>query len=54
MIKCTFDLEINNCPFYNKDNNRCVYEKKCSFQAEDKVIDRYVRKERWYEKYYKK
>lgn len=48
---CKLDKDINKCPYYS--NGKCSYDKKCSFQI-TKDAAQYVRKERWYEKYYKK
>lgn len=50
---CTMDQDINSCPYYNKLTNSCFYDKKCSFQKVEELTQKYIRKERWYEKYYK-
>lgn len=54
-MKCTLSVEVNNCPFCNKDNMECNNNKNCAFQMDKNspVKDKYVRQERWYEKYYK-
>ena len=49
----TFEKDINTCPFLNLLTEECSNEKKCSYQEQPKPNDKYVRKERWYEKYYK-
>ena len=53
----TLSADINNCPFCDKDSMLCKNENKCAFKQEkieDNISpDGYVRKERWYEKYYK-
>lgn len=55
-MKCTFDEDINECPFYDKKTKLCSNNNKCSFQESSSSSnqEKYVRKERWYEKYYKK
>lgn len=60
MKKCKLDKSVNKCEFFEK-NCRCNNANKCSFQevepedVEDATVGNngYVRKERWYEKYYK-
>ena len=52
-MKCTLPVEVNECPFYSKKNAECKNIKKCTFQEDDtQITGKYVRKERWYEKYY--
>ena len=57
MLKCTLDKDINTCPYFSKDEY-CSNENQCSFQQidEEKIVEnlKYVREERWYEKYYRK
>lgn len=57
MTRCELSEDINNCPFYNKEKTECLNTKtKCTFRTEeniDVINNQYVRKERWYEKYYK-
>jgi hypothetical protein len=55
MYECELPKEVNQCPHYTEDGY-CNNENKCSFQKEDvkEVKNQYVRKERWYEQYYKK
>lgn len=57
-MKCALSIKANECPFCDKDKMECKNENKCSFQEnEDNIIktqDGYVRKERWYDKYYRK
>lgn len=57
MFYCKFNTAYNKCEYLNRDNDGCLAEKsECSFRWED-VKDPpkqpYVRKPRWYEKYYK-
>ena len=54
-MKCTLSENINNCPFCNKDKMECNNEKNCAFQEKDVIQEKekYIRKERWYKKYYK-
>lgn len=48
-IVCTLDYP---CPY--KNENDCGYvDSKCCFKRMDKERTKYVRKERWYEKYYR-
>lgn len=54
-MRCSLDKEINKCDFY--ENELCKNEKKCSFQVPEEnmyTTEKYVREERWYEKYFKK
>lgn len=54
-IECTLPKEINECPFYDKEKLLCNNQNSCSFQKKEEVKPSgYVRKERWYEQYYKK
>ena len=53
---CTFDESINTCPNYDRDNKQCTTENTvCCFarKEEEANKDKYVRKEKWFEKYYK-
>ena len=53
MPKCELEKELNKCPFYKE--GFCTSNTSCSFQKKvEKNEKEYVRKERWYEKYYKK
>lgn len=56
-MKCTLSIEVNTCPFCDKDKMECNNEKSCAFQERKdnaiKTKEGYVRKERWYEKYYR-
>lgn len=48
---CTFDEDINTCPNYDRAKKKCTAkDTKCCF-AQQEIINKYVRKERWYEKY---
>lgn len=55
-MKCSLKKDVNNCPFYLVDTLGCENSKKCSFQEneEQEVKREFVRKPRWYERYYKK
>ena len=53
MAKCSLSKDINTCPFCDLENMKCN-DGKCAFRVEDKHTDKYIRQERWYEKYYKK
>lgn len=54
MKKCNLDRDINECPYYDKEKEICINENTCSFQVSDEeIVEKYERKERWYEKYYK-
>ena len=55
-MKCTLPANINECPFFTVESCECKRDTKCSFQETEQVLktNSYVRKERWYEKYYKK
>lgn len=55
-MKCTLVTDINKCQYFNKETQECNNDEKCSFQRKDeeKNVTGYVRKERWYEKYYRK
>ena len=55
-MKCELSLDINTCPFFDITNRGCKNNDKCSFQecGEEKSKEKYTRKERWYEKYYRK
>ena len=54
MYKCELPTKINNCQYYDKKNRMCSNPNKCNFQETDSKNDSYVRKERWYEQYYRK
>ena len=51
MPECVLEKELNKCPYYNE--GLCISDKPCSFQKKVEKKE-YVRKERWYEKYYRK
>lgn len=55
MKKCNLSKEINNCPFCNKEKMECNNENtQCTFrEREIEGNKKYVRQDRWYEKYYK-
>ena len=57
MKKCNLSKDINNCPFCDKDKMECHNDvAECGFQKCEEVKTEdtigYIRKERWYEKYY--
>lgn len=54
-MKCTLSIEVNECPFYNKDKMECNNQNRCTYQENENAQpkEKYVRQERWYEKYYK-
>ena len=55
MYKSELPTEINNCQYYDKKNRMCSNPNKCNFQETDSKNNvGYVRKERWYEQYYRK
>lgn len=61
MKKCKLDVSVNKCEFFVTVSCECQNTNKCSFQevepedVEDVTVGNngYVRKERWYEKYYR-
>ena len=54
-MKCALDEDINTCQFFIRKNKECMNEKTCSFQEKEKKnTGKYVRQERWYEKYWRK
>ena len=56
-MKCNLSADTNKCPFCNKNKMECNYDRRCLFQETEsepvKETNGYVRKERWYEKYYR-
>lgn len=53
IIKCTLEKDINKCPHYNPETEECNRQEPCSF-GQTREQPTFVRKERWYEKYYDK
>lgn len=55
-MKCSLDKDINKCPYFLQAEEECISKTKCSFKEkiDPKTGNEYIRKERWYEKYYKK
>ena len=51
MPECELEKELNNCPYYKE--GFCTKDGTCSFQKKVEKKE-YIRKERWYEKYYRK
>lgn len=58
MIVCTFPKDINRCEYYDEKNSFCNNPNKCSYQEDSERVNvvqkKYIRQERWYEKYYRK
>ena len=55
--KCLLEEDINRCAYYDKERQNCKGNiRECGMYDKyaDNPINRYVRKPRWYEKYYKK
>ena len=58
MTLCLLSKDINNCTFCDKDKMECHNKvadcgfKKCEEIKTEETMG-YIRKERWYEKYYK-
>lgn len=55
-MKCLLDKDINKCPYFLLTEEECISKTKCSYQEKiDPETDcGYIRKERWYEKYYRR
>lgn len=51
-MKCTIPEEINQCPFFVKEESVCRNDKKCSMQ--EFSWEPKARSEKWFEKYYKR
>ncbi len=52
---CEMPNDINECPYFIQDGQKCSYQNKCSFQQlqiEESEVS-YKREPRWYEKYYR-
>lgn len=57
MIICTLAKDINSCQYYDANSELCSNTNTCSFQYTldiDQSQTKYVRKKRWYEKYYER
>lgn len=52
---CNLGAELNGkCPHRTEDGVHCTEGQGCSFCSEEDIPDKgYVRKDRWYEQYYK-
>ena len=52
---CEMPNDINECPFFIQNDQKCSYQNKCSFQQLkiEESESNYKREPRWYEKYYK-
>ena len=55
-MKCTLPADINECPLCDKEKMECNKKDRCIFQENENAQpkEKYIRQERWYEKYYKK
>jgi len=54
---CSLDIEINSCPHLSDDGRTCNSDNSsCTFRKESEAVEstKYIRKQRWYDKYYKK
>ena len=57
MVKCMLLKEINQCKFCDKNTMTCNNpDTGCAFRDDKRkgTDKKYVREERWYEKYYKR
>ena len=56
MRVCTLDADINKCIYFKNGKYCDARDTKCGMMGdeENKLKYRYVRKTRWYEKYYKR
>lgn len=58
MYRCELDVPGRKCPNLLEDGIHCNNNTVCSFCKDETLEEKpkvsYVRKERWYEKYYKK
>ena len=54
-MKCLLDKDINKCQYFLIIEQKCISKSKCSLQEkiDSKTDNGYIRKERWYENYYK-
>lgn len=52
-MKCKFAVDINKCLCFVSGTLECTKKTSCSYQVPDDPERKYVRGERWYEKYYK-
>lgn len=50
---CTLSKELNNCPYFDGTQHCKSPETSCGMLRIQEADKKYVRKERWYEKYYK-
>lgn len=55
-MKCSLDKDINKCPYFLLVEQECTSKSTCSFQekSNSEIKCGYIRKKRWYEKYYEK
>lgn len=53
MKKCTLAADINKCRFFELDGYICKNPGKCSMQKNEEIHKPPLRREKWYEKYYK-
>lgn len=55
MNVCTLDRKINTCKFFDKETCECCSENPCGMVKKlDKINVPQERKEKWYDKYYKR
>ena len=52
---CTLEMDDNECPYYDKEENLCKNPNKgCSFKEElTYQKEEPIKKEKWFEKYYR-
>lgn len=50
---CRLDPELHSCPYFNRGTLGCSNENRCCFRDEIKKKEPVLKKERWYEKYYR-
>lgn len=53
MYICTLDKEYNECPLFDGKGFCSAPNRSCGMLRIQEEPKKYVRKERWYEKYYK-
>lgn len=54
---CLLEEDINSCIHYNRDSHECMDDiRECGMfdKNNSNSVNPYIRKPRWYEKYYKK
>lgn len=58
-MRCNLAKEVNTCQFCDLENmicNNAEANNQCAFKLSEEEVEtnKYIRKERWYEKYYRK